>query len=369
MLGRAEDLAKRIQEVDLNSAFFERISGSVTTSADLGAAGVSSMVVKVRYGVRDDGTSPKDSKEFVLRAAGDKGEYSFFMDRRKSVNIEYQVEVNYKGDYAIGSPELVARTEWLSTSTRNLDIDPRSVGALIPVTVTAGTIDWSSLRSLQGKVVYDDPGNSVHGERSFLLTQNEPTINIPIRPKDSEKTDYSVEAVFAFDQAQLPVAETRKGGSPGGPEHAPGTGDPGLDRGFDPLGRYKRMAVELKHEGGGQEQRKLIELAGDAASESWTFFRANEQVEPEYSYQITRFCRLAPAATNGPRRARGSWWSETCSPACWRSRSTCSRPISRRSVSPRCGAPDVSGCRAGCGQRYREAVRRCSRALHLAACP
>ena len=89
-------LAGRIQEVDLNSPFFERISGTVTTSADLKAAGVSSMIVKIRYGVRDDGTAPKDSAEFVFSEAGKKETYSFFLDRRLSIEIEYQIVVNYQ---------------------------------------------------------------------------------------------------------------------------------------------------------------------------------------------------------------------------------------------------------------------------------
>jgi hypothetical protein len=32
---------------------------------------VTSMTVKLRYGVRDDGSAPKDTQEFVLTKAGD----------------------------------------------------------------------------------------------------------------------------------------------------------------------------------------------------------------------------------------------------------------------------------------------------------
>lgn len=74
MLAGDAQLAGRIKEVDLNDTFFERISGSVTTNADLGALGVSSMVVKLRYGTRDNGSKPKDSTEFVFTAAGQKTE-------------------------------------------------------------------------------------------------------------------------------------------------------------------------------------------------------------------------------------------------------------------------------------------------------
>ena len=181
----AAGLAGKIKEVDLNDPFFEKIAGSVTTTADLAEAGVTSMVVKLRYGVRDDGTAPKDTQEIPLAATGDKGAYAFFMDRRRSVELEYQVVVNYKAGHAIGDTQSQVTSPWIRTTTRNLDIDPRAVGAVFPVNLVLGSVDWTSVRSVQSTVLYQS--NGVKGERTQVLSQAAPPKSSPSgRPRAAQ---------------------------------------------------------------------------------------------------------------------------------------------------------------------------------------
>ena len=147
--------ARTHQVVDLNDPFFERVIGHRHDQCGARHAGVSSMVVKLRYGTRDDGTAPKDTQEFVLHQGGDKGAYSFFMDRRLSVELEYQVVVNYKPGSPSGRrrrppPPGSARPRATSTS-----IHKRGGRVSRVSSSSAGRLEQPA--GIQSRVVYDDP--------------------------------------------------------------------------------------------------------------------------------------------------------------------------------------------------------------------
>lgn len=291
LLPGSSKLAGRIKEVDLNDPFFEKLAGTVTTNADLAAAGVTSMVVKMRYGVRDDGSFPKDTKEVVLTQAGDSGSYEFFMDRKKTMELEYQVVATYKSGYAIGDLEVQATSDWIRTTTRNLDIDPRVVGVVFPVTLTLGSIDWASVQSVQSTLTYDDATAGVHGERTVLLSQAEPSAIVPIHPRDATKRESKAHTTFFYAGGVQEVVDST----------ARGEGllvvNPPVARAVavsvtavDPLARYNKIIVELAYTPpGGAEQTKTIELAGSGTSGAWTFFRPDETAEARYRYRVTRF--------------------------------------------------------------------------------
>ena len=159
----ASEMRGRIKEIDLNDPFFERIRGTVTSTADLAAAGVTSMVVKLQYGVRDDGSRPKDTKEVVIAKTGDSGSFDFFMDKRKSITLEYQVVVTWKAGFAIGATETQSVSPWILTTTRNLDIDPQAVSTVFPVTLTLGAVDSNVVTQVQSVVRYADATSNTQG--------------------------------------------------------------------------------------------------------------------------------------------------------------------------------------------------------------
>lgn len=294
----AAELAGRIKEVDLNDPFFEKIAGTVTTTADLASAGVSSMDVKLRYGIRDDGTAPKDTAEIPLSAPGDKGTYEFFMDRNRSVELEYQVIVNYKAGHAIGSTETRVESPWIRTTTRNLDIDPRSVGDVFPVNLVLGQVDWTSVRSVQSTVLYD--ADSVHAERTVLLSQAAPTAVVPIRPPNGAGRSFRVRNTFSYEAADEAVEVAGAGDSLVVVNPPTARAIPISIAAADPLGRFRKINVELSYAGGtGQpEQSRLIELAGDGASAAWTLFRPDEHAEAKYRYRVTQFGRDGTTRTS-----------------------------------------------------------------------
>ncbi len=288
----AASLAGRIKEIDLNDPFFERLSGTVISTADFASTGVKAMVVKIRYGVRDDGSAPKDSQEFLLRAAGDRGSFSFFMDRRRSVEIEYQVVLNYDAGFAIGDTAVQATSPWIRTSTLNLDVDPRIVGAVFPVGLTVGQCDWSVVQGVQSKIVYEDAGNGVHAEHTLVLTREAPTASVPIRPKDPARTGFQVTTTWMYAGGQETVAVAGQGATTLVLNQPVSKVVPVSLIAVDPLGRYQKIAVELVYApGGAPEQTRLVELAGANATATWSFIRATADAAPKYRHRITLFAR------------------------------------------------------------------------------
>jgi hypothetical protein len=299
LVAGAASLRGRIKEVDLADPFFERIAGTVTSTADFETAGVSSMVVKLRYGVRDDGTAPKDTQEFTIARTGEKGSYAFFMDRRRSVDLEYQVVVNYRAGFAIGATDTQVTSPWLRTSTRNLDIDPRLVGSVFRASLVLGNVDWSSVQSVQTTVLYDDRTTGLHGERTVVLSQTTPAAVVPLRPPDDGARSYRVRSVFFYGTVQEVVEVTAEGDATVVINPPTSRAVPVSVTGTDPLGRFRKIVVEVSYVGAASdpEQTRLLELGGDGAAAAWTFFRPDDRSEPRYRYRVTLFGKDGTTST------------------------------------------------------------------------
>ena len=287
LIAGTASLRGRIKDVDLQDFFFERISGTVTTTADLKAAGVTSMVVKLRYGVRDDGTAPKDTQEILLRATGDQGSYSFFLDSRFSVELEYQVVVTYQAGFAVGDPATQATSPWIRTTTRNLDIDPEVAGAILPVNVVVGQCDFALVRGIQTVIDYEDQASG-GGQRTLMLDQTNSSGVVPIRPRDPTVAHYRATTTWFYPSTQEVV--TAEGDAPSTLvlNQPPSKAVPVAVTATDPLGRFQKLNVELSYDqGDGPPQTGLLELTGQGASSTWTFFRAAADDELVYQYRVT----------------------------------------------------------------------------------
>jgi hypothetical protein len=280
------DLAGRIEIVDLNHPFFDVISGTVTSTADFEGQGVRSMVVKLRYGVREDGSQPKDVKEFPITAPGVSGSYAFHLDHRLDMELEYQVVVNYKAGFALGGDDTEAVSPWIRTSTRNLDVDPRLVGAAFPVTLTAGQVDWGSVRSIQVEVAYEDAPAGAPAAATRVLTQQEQTAVVPIRPRPGGSSRFRAAATYFYDAAREgPVVHEGEGAQLVVLNQPPTSAVPVGISLVDPLGRIRKAVVELTY----RDQHATLELTGEGASGIWTLFRPTLGDDSRYRYKVTVF--------------------------------------------------------------------------------
>jgi len=289
LLAGDSDLRGRIKRVDLDDPFWKTIGGTITSNADFDTAGVSSMVISIRYGLRPDGTGPKDSKEFVLEKGGDEGKYEFFLDHQKSLEYEYKVTANYKAEYAIGSRKTKAESEWIRTTTQNLDIDPRELRAVLPVRVTAGQVDWDAVKNLQTTITYRDPTNGIDAARTVTISQADSSATIPIRPEDQSVQKYVVTSTYFYDDTRETVEEVRTRGLEVVLNQPPSKAVPVSISAQDPLLRLAKVSVELSYTPeGGVEQRKLMTLTG-GETKTWTFFRPAITDDARYRYRATLF--------------------------------------------------------------------------------
>lgn len=284
------NLVGRIKVVSLDDPFFDRIAGTVTTTADLEAAGVSSMNVAIRYGVREDGSFPANSWDKPLTATGQSHDYEFWMDRRKNVVIEYRVTANYRPDYAIGDTELVHQTGWIATTARNLDIDPRALEALLPARLSAGQVDWGAVSQIQCEVAYRDDDAGLNASRTVVITQDNSTVVVPIRPADPTKREFQVRASYFYTNGTSETVEqTVTRGLDVVLNQPPSKAVPISVSAVDPLGRLAKVTAELSYQEDGQpEQAKLLTLTA-GQSENWSFFRSSATASARYRYRPTLF--------------------------------------------------------------------------------
>ncbi len=298
-------LQGRIKEVDLNSPFFERISGTVSTNVDLNALGVTSMMVKLRYGTRDDGTTPKDTAEFVLTQKGQKGTYAFMMDRKFSMELEYQIVVKYEPGFAIGDPSLEAVSPWIKTTTRNLDVDPAEVEAVFPIELTVAQVDWNAVSSIEGTLNYNDPAPQAIPQATAVLTQQKPQGKFHIRPLDPQNRIYRLTTNYQFKTGQTSVVEMKGVGAKTFVLNQPTQlAVPITIIASDPLKHFSKMAAELSYKPADSdtEQTKLLTFSSNGETQTWTVFRSSAAEKPTYQWRLTTF------ASNGSER-RTDWQS------------------------------------------------------------
>ncbi|MCB9716469.1 MAG: hypothetical protein H6712_21590 [Myxococcales bacterium] len=290
LLAGDSDLRGRIKRVDLDDAFWKTIAGTITSNADFEKAGVSSMVVSLRYGVRPDGSGPKDTAELVLEKEGDEGKYEFFLDHLKSIELEYKVTVSFKAEYAIGSQKTKAESGWIRTTTRNLDIDPRELRAVMPVRVVAGQVDWDAVKSLQTTVTYRDPPNHIEAARTLTLSQSDSSALVPIRPENAEQQQFQVSSTFFYEgDTRETVEQTVSRGFDVVLNQPPSKAVPISISAQDPLQRLSRITVELSYAPeSGPEQTKLLTLTGGEVK-SWSLFRPSLDAPVRYRYRVTLF--------------------------------------------------------------------------------
>jgi len=285
----ASDLPGRILEVDLGADFFKKIQGQITTEADLDALGIASAVVKLRYGIDDDGRRPKDEHETVLQTAGQTDDYQFFLDSRKTREIAYQIVLNHKTGFAIGHDASQEETDWIETSTRHLEIDPQQVSKRYAVKVQAGAVDWQTVRQIQIEMVYADPASQLDARRTLVLNNDSPETMVFVRPRDTSIDTIKANCHFVYaDGATDDVVYEREGSGTLLINQPADTTRVVQITMSDPSDRYERISIELVYGEGDDEVRRLVTMTDNGAQESWSY-RVQPGQDDGYRYTVTKF--------------------------------------------------------------------------------
>lgn len=293
LLPGAAALPGRIVEADLDSEFFKTIEGAVTTKADLEALGVTSILVKIRYGVKPDGSRWKDEVEKVLSASGESHSYRFAMDNTGSREMQYQVILNYRPESSIGDESTREETEWFTTTTRTLDINPLTYSSIVPVELTAAMVDWESVQQIQARVSYKDADSGIDVADTKILTAAAPTGLVRVRPKDAQTRQVSLKATFFDAQGQSETVELTQSGDEPFVINQPAENKVLVDvRLADMLGRYQRATVQLSGVGtGATPQTERTVNLGEGATEAQWSFRRGAGGSGKFSYRVTAFLR------------------------------------------------------------------------------
>ncbi len=284
MLASASDLTKRIREIPLDSDFFKKIEGTVTTTAPLAELGISSMTVELRYGWKGT-TFPKETAEIPLATTGANGKFEWWLDERGTQELEYRVKLNHIPDAAIGAAAADELTGWIKTTSRNLDIDPREVSSVLAIQVEAGAVDWTLVRQVQANVIYEDAGARIQASRIVKLEQGSPSQKVLVRPGKEQVV--RCEATFFFADGASEVVTFERTGSGvllvNQPPNSTKTVTAIL---ADPLSRYEKVTLQFARPGADTD--RSFEIKGDLAKATWSF-RPGTEPTRGYRYRITYF--------------------------------------------------------------------------------
>ncbi len=292
MLPGATDLPGRILEVDLNADFFKTIEGTITTTADLSAMGVASATVKLRYGVKPDGSQWKDLHEATLTAPGNSDTYRFFVDHQGTQDLQYQVVLVYRSGFAIGHDATTDESDWFTTTTRHLDINPLTFSSLIPVSLEAAMVDWDTVQQIQAHVRYEDTPSGIQAADTKILTREIPTASVPIRPKDPNAREVSVEATFFYNDGETETLTLRQSGDQPFILNQPPDSSTVVDVTLtDILDRYKQVSVQLGRPAEDQpDVQRTLKLDNATTSGQWSFRRAQPR-DVSFAYRATSFLK------------------------------------------------------------------------------
>ncbi|MDR4492910.1 MAG: hypothetical protein AB7U75_22660 [Hyphomicrobiaceae bacterium] len=292
LLPGASSLPGRIVMADLDAEFFKTIEGTISTSADLAALGVASVQVKLRYGVKPDGSRWKDQVEKTLSATGQSHAYRFAVDDAGSSELEFQVILNYRPEASIGDETTKEESPWIRTTTRNFDINPAAYSSILPVELTAAMVDWNTVQQIQAKVSYNDPDSGLAAADTKILTRESPTAALKIRPKKAEKKQVTVRAAFFDAQGETDVVTIAQPGDEPFVINQPADKTAVVDiRLADELTRYEKVTVQLAKGAAASPQPERTLNLGEGLNEAQWSFRKATGGDARFSYKVTAFLK------------------------------------------------------------------------------
>lgn len=288
---RTDDPDSIIQYVDLDSAFFDSIRGSVRTTSPLAEHQLDSVVVRLRYGQNEDGSRPKDTAEIVLREAGEGQPYRFMADHTLDVSLEYQVVLHRAAGPILGDGRGTTESPWRRTDGRHLSIHAPSHGRAFFAAVEPGLVDWEDVSLVECAVVYDDANHG--GRHTAVLDERSSALRIPIQPFEGGSRQWHVEARlhYADGTTATVVTPPRLGDDlvvlQGPPDRM---ADLELEL-RDPLGRYERVVVDLRAETSNGVRSTTISLDHATPRARWRVGRGGDGERPLVRYRTMAFLR------------------------------------------------------------------------------
>ena len=276
MLCSAAELAQRIHPIDLNNPLFQRLKITIECpDVDFAAEGVAQMTVEIRYGVRPDGTGPKDTGAALLRQTSDRVDLEFFVDHTRNLEYEYRLVVDYRADFGVGSRQTHVEGPWTPTELRTLAVHPRWLQLMVPARVVLAPNVPTDVTEVQVSVRYRRPDLGIDDGHLLVLSPGHRAELVPLRLASPGDQVTFTPVVFYSDGASetlpaqvLPSALAKDALSLGVPRAGRLEGDIIL---VDALGEVSRSVVDLQvSQHDALVDNRSLEITGAASRVLWS---------------------------------------------------------------------------------------------------
>jgi hypothetical protein len=162
--------ADLIKNINLDDDFFKTVQVTASSIADFVPIDLKTVVLDLAYGGTPDEPSVVLSPTYTAADNGPKTFQSFIEDG--------EMAYRHRSSYYFGQDPLVAgqtteyHTDWQTTLSRALVVNPAVDVPLLHVYVSQGLIDWDLIARIETTLTYDDPANRFHAEHTFMIDQS-----------------------------------------------------------------------------------------------------------------------------------------------------------------------------------------------------
>jgi hypothetical protein len=293
--------ADLIKEVKLDDDFFKVISVNASSIADFGVTDLKTVVLDVAYGGTVD--EPATILSPIFTAADNSAKtFQTFIDGG-------EMSYRYRSSYFFGQNPMVGgqtseyHTDWLTTLSRSLVVNPQIDVPMLHVYVAQGLIDWDLIAQIETTLSYDDPASQFHAERSFQINQSFQRDEWIVRLTNPALTTYNVQHTWILKDNLRRIT---------GPVQQMSAAqlfvfDPFVDRlpvivqpEVDPA-NVSRLTIAFHYEDAANQLdvRKLVEIAPPFRTTTVILPLMNAK-KREYAYQATIYRTGGAAAENLP---------------------------------------------------------------------
>ena len=202
-------LDRFVRHVDLNNDWFKKRTVRIVTRADFAADEISSVNVRARYG--DQPTNA------LLTATQPETNFSWLSQLQNGAmqrDVEVEYEVTFKNVDSTERP-LTLGSAKKTTDIDNVEIVPRELYTISPITLLAENFPWNDYSSVEVHLRYTDEVNGIKQRDLLRLTKEKPDAVWKMFVLDPTKTTFEYRVLFRamnnrdIERAWTPSSETQ----------------------------------------------------------------------------------------------------------------------------------------------------------------
>ena len=200
------NLDRAIKEINLDDDFFKRLVATISIGGDLNASGINAIAVNLEYpDKRKPNQDPMHVDGVVFRPDNlTPKTFTTWLNDKKSLDYRYQLDIHFKPDAPWVGKEAHHQSDWISTRSRQLTIDPLSEIGLFDLEIAFGELDSGQISQAQVELIYDDAANDFKTVKTFILKTGEASKHWKLRLSDPNLRTYQYRVTY-FLQDNLQV--------------------------------------------------------------------------------------------------------------------------------------------------------------------